>query len=166
MKIYDDHLYHGAALIQIAEHSQFTAINALKIKDKILRTAYKINDDIGIYLKYGQRPRNSFKEYTFTFRNEHLKELDDIAEITDQLFLALVCVKDREVCCLSYAQLKELIEKRKRAKRSEEEQYSILVTIPQGKSIRAYVNAPGVRKMMLKPPLTIPRKNFPDMLFG
>jgi hypothetical protein len=29
MKIADDHLYHGAALLQIAEHAQFTAINRL-----------------------------------------------------------------------------------------------------------------------------------------
>ncbi len=31
MTIHDDHMYHGAALIQIAEHPQFTAINSLKL---------------------------------------------------------------------------------------------------------------------------------------
>ena len=30
MKIAQYHLYHGAALIQIAEHPSFTAINILK----------------------------------------------------------------------------------------------------------------------------------------
>lgn len=34
MKIHDDHLYHGAALTQIAEDDQFTAINALKLGGK------------------------------------------------------------------------------------------------------------------------------------
>ena len=32
MNIKDDHFYHGAALIQIAEDKRFTAINALKVK--------------------------------------------------------------------------------------------------------------------------------------
>jgi len=31
MNIDDNHMYHGAALIQIAEHPQFTAINSLKV---------------------------------------------------------------------------------------------------------------------------------------
>lgn len=34
MKIHDDHLYHGAALTQIAEHPLFIAINALKVGGK------------------------------------------------------------------------------------------------------------------------------------
>ena len=31
MKIRDDHMFHGAALIQIAEHPRFTAINSLVV---------------------------------------------------------------------------------------------------------------------------------------
>jgi hypothetical protein len=51
MKIHDDHLYHGAALTQIAEHHLFTAINALKIGDNTIRVAYRINDLIAVYFK-------------------------------------------------------------------------------------------------------------------
>lgn len=166
MRIHDDHLYHGAALIQIAEHRHFTAINSLKIKTKILRTAYKINNDIGVYLKYAQNPTKTFKEYVFTFQNEHLRELHNVTEVVDKLFFALVCVQDREICCLSYADLISLINKRKKAKGTDEDQYAILVHIPKGKGMRAYVNAPGVKKKMLGAPLVIARNNFPDGLFG
>jgi hypothetical protein len=166
MKIHDDHLYHGAALIQIAEHPQFTAINSLKLKTKILRTAYKINDDIGVYLKYARRPTKTFKEYPFTFHKDHLKELSDISEVIDKLFLALVCVKARAVCCLSYGELTALIERRKRARKADEDQYTILVTIPQGKSLRVYVNVPGEKKKILGRQLIVPRNSFPNKLFG
>ena len=41
MKITNEHLHHGAVLNQIAEHRQFTAINALKVKGKVSRSAFK-----------------------------------------------------------------------------------------------------------------------------
>jgi hypothetical protein len=157
-------LYHGAVLIQIAEHPRFTAINSLKIKNKTLRTAYKINDDIGIYLKYAQNPRSSFEEYAFTFHNEHLRELCDNAEVIPDLFLALVCVKDREVCCLFYSELTGLIEQRKSVKQSDEEQYTVLVTMPRKRRLEIYMNKPGMKKKRL-PPLKVPWNSFPEKLF-
>ena len=166
MKIHDDHLYHGAALIQIAEHPLFTAINSLKLKNRTLRTAYKVNDDIGVYLKYARRPTKTFKEYPFTFHKDHLKELSDIAGVINNLFLALVCVKAREVCCLSYSELTVLLERRKRARKADEDQYTILVTIPQGKSMRVYVNMPGEKKKILGRQLVVSRNSFPAKLFG
>ena len=57
MKINDDHMYHGAALTQIAEHPQFTAINAFKHANRPSRSAFRINDDIGVYLKYASKPK-------------------------------------------------------------------------------------------------------------
>ena len=40
MKINDDHMFHGAALTQIAEHHQFTAINGIRIGKKLSRCAF------------------------------------------------------------------------------------------------------------------------------
>jgi hypothetical protein len=165
MKVHDDHLYHGAALIQIAEHPQFTAINSLKLKAKPLRSAYVINNEIAIYLKYASESVDPFSEYVFTFTKQHLKELSQIKKRVDKFFLALVCVEDREICCLSYEDLVELIKNRKSAKGASENQYTILVTVPQGQSLRVYVNAPGVKKTMLGKPLIIRRKDFPNRLF-
>src|SRR5262249_49248048 len=152
--------YHGSALIQIAEHPQFTAINSLANHGEAVRIAYKVNNDIAVYLKYASQP-NSIKEYVFKFTESQLQELAEIAQVQPHTFLVLVCVKDREICCLSYRQLLELIERRREAKGSSEHQYVILVTVPAGKSLRAYINAPGVRKKFLGKELIVGRNAFP-----
>ena len=166
MKIHDDHMYHGAALIQIAEHPEFTAINSLKVKGQILHNSYKINDAIGVHFKYAWTPKKPFGEYLFNFPQDEIDELSSICEVVDSLFLGLVCVKDREICCISYKQLESLVNARKAAKAVSEHQYSILVTAPKNKSLRAYINAPGVKKTMLGSALVISRSSFPDVLFG
>src|SRR6266446_1345266 len=74
MTIDDDHMYHGAGLIQIAEHPQFTAINSLKHDGAVVANAFKVNDEIAIYLKYATKPTKAFKEYQFTFTNNHLAQ--------------------------------------------------------------------------------------------
>lgn len=166
MKIHDDHMYHGSALIQIAEHPEFTAINSLKVKGEVPHNSYKINDAIGIHLKYASTPTNAFREYPFTFRQDELDELSEIYEVVDKLFLGFVCVKDREICCLSYSQLKNLIDARKVKKGASENQYVILVTAPKNQSLRAYINAPGVKKKILGSSLIINRNSFPNVLFS
>lgn len=55
MQIRDEHLYHGAALNQIAEHKKFTAINVLKVKGKASRSAFRINAQTDVYLKYAKK---------------------------------------------------------------------------------------------------------------
>jgi hypothetical protein len=164
MKIDDDHFYHGAALIQIAEYPQFKAINSLKLNKRVLRTAYRVNDNIGVYFKYARRPTKRYKEFYFTFHKEHLKELSDISRVVNKLFLGLICVTGKEICCLLYSQFDKLIQRRRKAKKADEDQYLILVTIPQGKSLRVYVNPPGEKGKMLGE-MIIPRRNFPDRLF-
>ena len=165
MKIDDNHMYHGAALLQIAEHPRFTAINTIEISSHKSRSAYRINDSIGIFLKYASKPSKNLGEYPFTFTNEHLQELNEVGSQTANTFIALVCVKDREIACLTLSQLQELVERRRKRKGTDEEQYVVLVTALRGQSLRAYVNVPGRRKMILGKKLIISRKTFPDVLF-
>lgn len=165
MKIHDDHLYHGAALIQIAEHDKFTAINELKIGGEKYTNAYRINDGIAVYFKYSMRSISTYEEYRFNFKKDQLDSLEEISKHCRSTYLALVCVKDREVCCISYGQLIDLIETRKEAKGGGEDQYHILVTAPAGKGLRVYVNAPGVKGKMQGEPLIVPRSSFPDLIF-
>ena len=166
VRIDDDHMYHGAALIQIAEHPQFTAINSLKVSGAVSPAAYKINDEIAVYLKYAWSPTRTYKEYTFAFHQEQLDELSEIAAINPRTFVVLVCVKERDICCISFEQLQELIGRRETAKGGPEDQYSILVTAPKGKRFRVYVNAPGVRKKMLDKEIVISRSAVPSIIFG
>ena len=165
MQIHDDHMYHGAALIQIAEHPEFTAINSLRIKGKLLPNSYKINDTIGVHFKYASSPTKAFNEYTFNFPQDELDELAQIHGVVDKFFLGLVCVKARQICCLSYSQLITLIDRRKAAKGGNENQYVILVTAEKNKSLRAYINAPNVRKTIQGKSLIINRNSFPNLLF-
>ena len=165
MKIDDDHMYHGAALIQIAEDPQFTAINSFKLAAGVSRSAYRINDDIGVYLKYASKPTPAFREYGFTFQKQHLAELEEIAKATTNVFVALVCVKARQICCVRYSDLTKMVEARKNAKGAAEDQYLILITLPAGKSFRVYVNKPGVKKTMLGKALVVSRNDFPSVVF-
>lgn len=167
MRIDDDHMYHGAALIQIAEHPRFTAINLLKVGGAAVRTAYKINDQIAVYLKYGREPASTrHEEYAFRFAQTQLDELSKIAEVNAKIFLAFVCVKERAICCISYEQLQHLIGRRRTVKGGSEDQYTILVTAPKGKSLRVYINAPNVRNKMLGNEIVISRSAFPGIIFG
>ena len=165
MKITNEHLHHGAVLNQIAEHRQFTAINALKVKGKVSRSAFKVNDDIGVYLKIASNPKGRFKEYQFTFNQRHIKELREIAEAGNDLHLALICMKDREICCLPYKDLADMFENRRKAQGRQEDQYQLLVTLKPGQAFRVYMNKPGKRGVMLGKALKIRRNLCPDALF-
>ncbi len=165
MHIDDDHLFRGAALTQIAEHPNFTAINVFKKKKRIYNNAYKINEDIGIYIKYSKKPTKNFKEYVFTFLFKHLENLKKLDSMITKLFVVFVCVKDREICVISYSEILKLIEERKRRVEHGEETYTILVTISKNSRFRVYMNYPGRKKMYLSKPIIISRNQFPKILF-
>lgn len=114
MHIHDDHMYQGAALTQIAEHPAFTAINAFKNNGEKSRCAFRINDSIGTCIKYASAPKGRYSEYLFTFQKKHLDELALLREKSGKVFAVLVCIKDKEICVLSYAELTRLIELRKK----------------------------------------------------
>lgn len=166
MKINDDHMYHGAALTQIAEHPEFTAINVFRDNNGISRSAFRINDDIGVFLKYASNPKPPHGEYQFEFLTEHLDELEEMAARVSGIFVALVCVAGRHICCLPYSDLCKLVRRRRSARGYDEDHYTILVTLPPGKAFRVYVNAPGVKNTMQGKPILIRRSDFPDALFG
>ncbi len=168
MKIDKEHLYHGAALIQIAEHKLFTAINSLKVGGKITRAAYKVNDDIAVYFKYRCEAVGPFNEYQFTFKPENIAEIEAIARSNPKCFIALVCVGLREIACITYAQLAELLRKRNAALKKigrNEVLKTVLVTAEKGKKLRVYVNEPGHKNSALGK-ILISRNCFPDDIFG
>lgn len=165
MNIHDDHLYHGAALIQIAEHPLFTAINSLRSGKKVYSVAYKINDEIALYLKYAAKPTQSHLEYVFQFKKSNLHDLDEIATANPKTFIALVCVQDREICCISYQQLIELVKRRKKMSGKDEGQYTVLTTARKGERLRLYMNDPGRKNRTLGSPIIVPRSNFPGVIF-
>lgn len=165
MKIQDEHLYHGAALIQIAEDPRFTAINSLKLSGKAINSAYRINDQIAVYFKYAVKPHGKYKEYLFNFKSDQIQQIRKISS-TYETHLALVCVGAREVCAISADMLSDLISSRQKAFGGNEDQYTLLVTVPKGKSMRVYVNHPGKKATLLGKERVISRSSFPEVIFG
>lgn len=165
MNIKNDHLYHGAALTQIAEHPQFTAINAFKLTNGISRSAFSVNNNIGVYLKYATEPKGQFDEYTFTFTTSNLDEIKELETKFDKVYTALVCVKDREICCLPTTDLNRMVAARKAAKKATESQYVIIARLQKAGRFRVYTVPPGVKKQILGKETMIARKDFPNVLF-
>lgn len=165
MKINDDHLYHGAALTQIAEHPQFTAINAVRIGGTVSRSAFRINDSIGVFLKYANEPKPPAHDYIFTFSKANKDELTKLATQSDKLFIAMVCIEDRHICCIKYTEFQMWLQKRQRALGHAEDSSTILIGLPKGKEFRLNMNQPERRKVYLDKPLLVPRNLFPNALF-
>ncbi len=164
MRIHDDHMYHGAALIQIAEHPQFTAINALTVRKQTVPSAYKINDHVAVYLKYAVEEREPYGEYVFTFTSEQLLAIRAIASGHDPTLIVLVCVAAREICTITADELATMIAERQKAFGGQEDQYTLLVTADKGKSLRVYFNRPGRKGRALKKRV-IARNAFPGSVF-
>lgn len=162
MHIDDDHMYHGAALTQIAEHPQFKAINAFHHLDA--RGAFQINNNVGVYIKHAQKVTPTYKEYVFTFTAKNLSDIENLKDLDHKVFVVLVCIKDREICSLTYAQFKKLLSDREDAFGESESQYQILVTAHPGQKFRVYVNHPGKKKTCLGQ-IRVSRSAFPATIF-
>jgi len=152
-------------LNQIADHKQFTAINALKVGGRTSRCAFKVNDDIAVYIKYAVNPVGTYREYVFTFNTANLRELAATDKAGNNLHLALVCAKDKEICCFPYAKLVQLIDLRKSDFGAVEAQYTLLVTLKPNEAFRVYMMQPGRKKIYLADPLKVRRNACPNALF-
>jgi hypothetical protein len=168
VKLEDQHLYHGAALTQIAEDDEFTAINPLDLMGKRLSSAFRINDNIGVHLKYNSVKPKANGEFPFTFSQDNLKELTGMTEQLQlkKVFVVLVCFVAREVCVVTLQRLREMIAIREQAAGKTEDQYVVLVTAPKNSKLRVYLNAPGTKGKLLRNTETkVARNSFPGVLF-
>jgi hypothetical protein len=164
MKIRTQHMTLGAALMQIAEHERFTAINPLRIRGDKVTNAFLINDNTCIFLKYGSEPKNT-GEYQFTFTSEQMGFIEDAEEHYRHVFVCLVLVEEQEICGLQAAELHRMITARQDSTDMDEESFQVLITATDGGRLRAYTNAAGRRGVPALDPLVIPRSRFPAFLF-
>lgn len=113
MTIDKEDKYYGAALIQIAEYEQFTAINSFRPLGKPSRCSFVINADIGIYLRYRSEVNPTrHSEFSFHFNGSNLEDLEELDRRSGRVFIGLICDEAREVCCIPYAKLLDLITER------------------------------------------------------
>ncbi len=172
MKIDKDHLYYGAAVIQIAEHPSFTAINDFQRNRETIRCAYWVNQDIGAYIKYrteadrvatwGTKDAN---EYLFVFNEENLDHIRNMKRRAQSSFVCFVCVEDKQICCISTEELLALVARRRSALGRDERQYTVVVALPKGSKFRVFVTPPRTRNKVLGDPILVAQKDFPDRLF-
>lgn len=160
MHIDDDHMFHGAALNQIADDEAFTAIN--RFENTTARGAFRINTSTGVYLKHASKPVNS--EYVFTFNQKNLHELAALKPQCTKLYIVMICVKARQNCCISMESFEAHVAERKADAGKAEAQYQILVRMQAGKSFRVYVNAAGKKRLSLTQKV-VNRNAFPRAIF-
>ncbi len=166
MLIDDDNKYYGAGVLQVAEDPNYTTINQFRRNGKGSRCAYLVNDNIGLYMKHAGKPRGkAVKEYVFNFSEDNIKELAELKQRRERVFLGLVCVHDRQICCVPYSDFLAMVASRKAAKGASEETYTILASLTAGGRFRVYVNAPGRKGRLLGKPRIIPRNAFPAAIF-
>jgi len=165
MKIQEEHKFHGAALIQIAEHPRFTAINPLVLSGKSMKNFYRINDKIAVYLRYANTTTRTHKEHVFTFNQEHFNTLHSVLDTVDEIFIVFVCAIGKEICCVPYFELLTMKFDRDGYSTIKTKSYSFMVTVQKGKQMRLYQNQPGTRNTILDKSLLVKRKSFPDILF-
>jgi hypothetical protein len=166
MHIDDDHQHYGSALIQIAEDPHFTAINAFRYQGRVSRCGYRVNRDIGVYIRYRTETQGQkYPVYTFAFRQDNLAELRSMSNRLAQVFLALVCVGEREICCLPYTTFERFVQARRAVKGESESEYLIKVYAPPRKQLRVWINPPNTKGRYLREAL-VPRSDFPSALFA
>jgi len=165
VKIDDNHLYHGAALTQIAEHKTFTAINPLEAKGERCGCAFRINSSIGVYIKHDAAgPKGKYKEFTFNFSAEQIEDIEDIASKLQIIFIVLVCFKAKHICVIPWAELQSLIKEYEGLAGEQKQQYNVLVTAPENSQFRVYLNRPKTKGVAIRKKL-IPRNAFPNRIF-
>ncbi|MGS8279877.1 hypothetical protein ACU7AI_17920 [Pseudomonas aeruginosa] len=165
MKIRTEHQNLGAALMQIAEDDRFTAINSLRLEGKKVNNAFLINADTCLFLKYRQEPNGTHAEYLFNFSSDVLAAIESAKKHYKKVFLGLVCVEGQEICCIDSLQFDEMVRARAETFGGSEDIYQVLVTMPNGKSLRAYMNAARTRGYVAGDKLIISRSRFPSALF-
>lgn len=103
MKIQKQDIYHGAALLQIIEHSSFTALN--KTADKKYGH-YRINANINIFIKYCS---NTASPWTFNFQPLELEAIEKDYNSIEVVYLCLVCGHNT-VCTIQKWQIESLLD--------------------------------------------------------
>jgi len=145
-KIDEYQYYHGGVLVKLAEHEKFTSINKpLNINS---RSAYIINHNIALYIKYSTADTNEWK---FSFAPEHQNEIRKLADIYhERTYIVLVCAN--LVCVLKYSEYADCLDE------NFIEKEWISVSRPEGGGFRVR----GAKGQTLK---VIPLNRFPRELF-
>lgn len=145
MKIQEQDIYHGPALMQIVEHDSFKALNKADVK----YGHYLVNNDKRLCFKYSTAGSGP---WSFTFQPTDLKMLEADLQLPGKVFVVLVC-GHHSICCLDEDQVRQLI-----SIEASGAQW-IKVDAPSGRQMRATGSVNN------KTPILVPHKSFPNCIF-
>lgn len=169
--IFDKDMHHGAALTQIAEHEEFTSINRVVLDHTRAHSAFDVNGEVGIFLKYSTTPTPN-GEYQFSFKEDNLEDFDALKEDQGDAYAVLIINDDvrgnKVICCISHSQLFSL----KRARdakntelgKAEVAGVNIHVRIRRNKPFSVNVKQPGTGGKRIWH-YEVPMNAFPDKIF-
>jgi hypothetical protein len=145
MKIQEQDIYHGAALMQIVEHDSFKALN----KADARYGHYLVNKDIRLWIKYASSENGPWQ---FTLNNTDLEAIDGDRTMDRTVYLVLICGK-HSICCLDASELANLVD-------FSAKQQWIKVDSPPKKQL--HVTGSEFRRSQIN----VPHKRFPHHIFG
>lgn len=120
LKIQEQDLYHGPALMQIAEHSSFTGLNKADAK----YGHYIVNADRRLFVKYSG---SQVSPWPFTFQPAEMKAMAADIASGAKTFICLVCGQFT-ICCLNQDELAVLI------KLNSKKAQWVRIEVPEGGS--------------------------------
>ena len=174
VKIFDRQVYHGSALIQIAEHDKFTSINRIDLQGVGFRSVFSVNEEIGIFLKYATTPSNTEPlEYSFRFSKGNMDGIKVLKKDLGDAYALLIVSDDardiNEICCVPYRMLAELKGYRDRRNealgKNKEFGVDLYVQIRNGQLFEVNVKSPGKPGYAWREKVT-EELPFPDIIFS
>jgi hypothetical protein len=145
MKIQEQDIYHGTALMQIVEHRSFKALNRASKE----YGHYLINTDRQVFAKYATSKRSPWQ---FTFQPRDLTAISGAVASGDKVFVCLVC-GHVTICALTENEIGHVIDL------NSPTQQTIRVEVPMGGSCRVR----GTNGALAR---TVPHNSFPDKVFS
>lgn len=155
MSVSEVELFHGAMLAKLFRSDKPVSLRMIEMDFEQSSRAYLVNDAAYIYTKHSKKPRKGTRHPTytwiFTFRKNHIEDLQRFLQKGKDVYLALVCGqlevngKDPiEICFLDWDQIWRCLEKN-----SDEVQQTLSVKLMRGKSFRVWGAKNSLKKAIL-----------------
>lgn len=143
MKIQEQDIYHGPALMQIVEHNSFKALNRASGS----YGHYLVNTDRHVFVKY----RKTDKPWQFSFAPEDLSDLSKAISDGNKVFVCLVCAHFT-ICALNVEEISQVLDL------TSGSQQSIRIDVPSGGSCHVSGSKGKLKR-------TVPHNSFPGKVF-
>jgi hypothetical protein len=144
MKIQEQDVYHGPALMQIVEDPSFKALNRASKR----YGHYLVNTDRHVFTKYRRTKRSPWQ---FVFTPDELSAISTAISADGHVFVCLVCGHST-ICALTADEVAQVIDV------TATSQQSIRVEVPSGGSCRVSGSIGKLKK-------TVPHNSFPEKVF-